>query len=42
LKVDFELLKEGYFDALGWNIKSGKPEHQILESLWLDKLTADL
>jgi aldehyde:ferredoxin oxidoreductase len=41
-KVDFNALKKGYFEAMGWDIKSGKPYRQTLIEMGLDKLTSDL
>ncbi len=41
-KIDFETLKAGYFAAMGWDLKSGKPYAQTLIDLGLDKLTSDL
>jgi aldehyde:ferredoxin oxidoreductase len=41
-KIDFDTLKESYFKALGWDMGSGKPNPQTLESMGLEKLTADL
>jgi aldehyde:ferredoxin oxidoreductase len=40
--VDFEALKKGYFEAMGWDIVSGKPNRQTLADLGLDELTGDL
>ncbi|MDH5364649.1 MAG: hypothetical protein OEW82_05735, partial [Dehalococcoidia bacterium] len=34
-KIDFEALKRGYFKAMGWDIKTGKPHHQTLIDLGL-------
>jgi aldehyde:ferredoxin oxidoreductase len=41
-KIDFEALRKGYFDAMGWDIKSGKPLPETLKKLELDELTGDL
>ena len=41
-KIDFDGLKKGYFESMGWDIKSGKPNRQTLIDLGLDKLTGDL
>jgi len=35
-KIDYESLKKGYFDAMGWDIKTGKPSKQTLVELGLD------
>jgi len=35
-------LKSGYFAALGWDLKSGKPYRETLIDLGLDKLASDL
>jgi aldehyde:ferredoxin oxidoreductase len=40
--IDFDALKRGYFEAIGWDIKTGKPNRQTLVDLGLDKLTKDL
>lgn len=40
--IDFETLKKGYFEAMGWSIDSGKPNRQTLVDLGLDQLTGDL
>jgi aldehyde:ferredoxin oxidoreductase len=42
VEIDFDTLKRGYFEAMGWDIKSGKPNRQILIDLGLDELTKDL
>ncbi len=42
VEIDFDTLKKGYFEAMGWDIKSGKPNRQTLVELGLDKLTGDL
>jgi len=34
-KIDFEALKRGYFKAMGWDIKTGKPHRQTLIDLGL-------
>ena len=41
-KIDFESLKKGYFAAMGWDIKTGKPHQQTLVEMGLDELTNDL
>ena len=41
-EIDFEALKSGYFAAMGWDLKSGKPYPQTLIELGLDKLADDL
>ena len=41
-KIDFAALKKGYYEAMGWDMDSGKPDRQTLIDLGLDKLTADL
>jgi len=40
--IDYESLKNGYFAAMGWDIKTGKPHRQTLVKVRLDKLTGDL
>ena len=41
-KINFESLKKGYFTAMGWDIKTGKPHRQTLVKMGLDELTSDL
>jgi len=41
-KVNFNALKKGYFEAMGWDIKSGKPYRQTLIEMGLDQLAGDL
>ena len=41
-KIDYDSLKSGYFAAMGWDIKTGKPHRQTLIDLGLDELTSDL
>jgi aldehyde:ferredoxin oxidoreductase len=40
--IDYESLKNGYFAAMGWDIKTGKPHRQTLVKARLDTLTGDL
>ncbi|MFC1910321.1 aldehyde ferredoxin oxidoreductase family protein [Chloroflexota bacterium] len=40
--IDFDALRSVYFEAMGWDIKTGKPSRQTLKELGMDKLTADL
>ena len=42
VKIDYDSLKSGYFAAMGWDLKSGKPYRQTLLDLGLDELTKDL
>jgi len=42
VEVNFDALKKGYFEAMGWNIKSGKPYRQTLNEMGLGQLTSDL
>jgi aldehyde:ferredoxin oxidoreductase len=37
-KVDFETLKAGYFDAMGWDLKSGMPDPATWKKLGLGDL----
>lgn len=39
-KVDFEALKKGYFEAMGWDLKTGRPNDSTLNQLGLDKLVS--
>ena len=41
-RVDFETLKKGFFEAMGWSMENGKPNRQTLVDLNLDTLTGDL
>ncbi len=40
--VDFDSLKSGYFAALGWDFKSGKPYPKTLIELGLYELASEL
>jgi len=41
-KVDFAALRNGYFQEMGWDLKTGKPSKKSLQDLGLSELTADL
>jgi aldehyde:ferredoxin oxidoreductase len=41
-QIDFQALKDGYFKAMGWDTKTGKPSKEILADLNLSELTKDL
>jgi aldehyde:ferredoxin oxidoreductase len=41
-RIDFQALKDGYFAAMGWDIKTGIPSQQTLIDLGLAELTNDL
>jgi aldehyde:ferredoxin oxidoreductase len=41
-KIDFQALKDGFFNAMGWDIKSGVPSEATLANLGLTELTKDL
>jgi aldehyde:ferredoxin oxidoreductase len=41
-KIDFKALKEGFFTAMGWDIKTGIPSAEVLSDLGLAELTKDL
>ncbi len=41
-KIDFQALKEGFFAAMGWDIKTGVPSPKTLSDLGLAELTKDL
>jgi aldehyde:ferredoxin oxidoreductase len=41
-KIDFQALKEGYFRAMGWDLKTGIPSREILDDLGLTELVGDL
>jgi aldehyde:ferredoxin oxidoreductase len=40
-KIDFQALKEGYFSAMGWDIRTGIPSKETLANLGLSDLTKD-
>lgn len=42
VKIDYAALKEGYLVAMGWDVKTGKPNQSTLAELDLTELTADL
>lgn len=42
VKIDFETLKKSFFAAVGWDIKTGKPNKETLSDLGLAELTEDL
>jgi aldehyde:ferredoxin oxidoreductase len=41
-KIDFKALREGFYSAMGWDIKTGMPSKEILADLGLAELTRDL
>jgi aldehyde:ferredoxin oxidoreductase len=41
-RIDFQALRKGYFAAMGWDIKTGKPFPETLTELGLAELTRDL
>jgi aldehyde:ferredoxin oxidoreductase len=41
-KIDYRALKEGYFEAMGWDSKTGLPSEKTLADLGLANLTRDL
>ncbi len=41
-KIDYQALKAGFFDAMGWDIKTGLPSEKTLADLGLASLTRDL
>lgn len=40
--VDFETMKKGYFQAMAWDLTTGKPDPKALKALGLDDLVKDL
>lgn len=40
--IDYDALKKGYFKAMGWDLKTGKPYPKALVDLGLQELTRDL
>jgi aldehyde:ferredoxin oxidoreductase len=41
VRIDFEALRKGYFDAMGWDLESGNPFPETLKKLELEKLVGD-
>jgi aldehyde:ferredoxin oxidoreductase len=41
-KVDFGVLKDGYFSEMKWDVQTGKPSKEVLAELGLAELTNDL
>jgi aldehyde:ferredoxin oxidoreductase len=41
-KIDFQALRNGFFTAMGWDIKTGVPSRETLVDLGLAELTRDL
>jgi aldehyde:ferredoxin oxidoreductase len=41
-RIEFQALKEGFFTAMGWDIKTGMPSRETLADLGLEELTKDL
>jgi len=41
-KIDFQALKEGYYKAMGWDLKTGMPSSEVLKDLGLAELVRDL
>jgi len=41
-KIDFEALKRGYFEAMGWSMDTGKPHRETLLRLGMEKWMGDL
>lgn len=42
VRIDFETLRNSYFEAMGWDIRSGRPYPDTLRSLGLEELVGDL
>lgn len=42
VRIDFDALRKGYFETMGWSLETGKPKTQTLKELGLDQLTGDL
>ncbi len=40
--IDFQALREGYFGAMGWDVRTGIPSKETLANLGLAELTKDL
>jgi aldehyde:ferredoxin oxidoreductase len=40
-KIDFETMKASYFEAMGWDLRSGKPYPATWRELGLDELELD-
>jgi aldehyde:ferredoxin oxidoreductase len=41
-EIDFETLKKSYFQAMGWDIKTGKPTDQTMADLSLERIAGGL
>jgi aldehyde:ferredoxin oxidoreductase len=41
-QIDFQALRDGYFTAMGWDIKTGMPSGETLTDLGISELTKDL
>jgi aldehyde:ferredoxin oxidoreductase len=42
VKIDFEALKKGYFEAMGWSTDTGMPHRETLLRLGLEKLLGNI
>jgi aldehyde:ferredoxin oxidoreductase len=40
--IDYAVLKKSFFDAMDWDIRTGKPSKKALADLGLDKLVGNL
>jgi aldehyde:ferredoxin oxidoreductase len=38
VELDFDAMKKSYFEAMGWDVKTGKPSDKTLAELGIDKL----
>jgi aldehyde:ferredoxin oxidoreductase len=39
-KIDFETLRKGYFEALDWDLQSGRPHPDVIKTLGLEEIVA--
>jgi aldehyde:ferredoxin oxidoreductase len=40
-RIDFETMKASYFTAMGWDLKTGRPDPTTWRELGLDELELD-
>ncbi|MBP1697429.1 MAG: hypothetical protein H6Q41_2617, partial [Deltaproteobacteria bacterium] len=40
--IDFEALKKGYFEAMGWSTDTGMPHRETLLRFGLEKLLGNI
>jgi aldehyde:ferredoxin oxidoreductase len=42
VRIDFDALRKGYYQAMGWDAETGRPDRQTLKDLGLDRLVREL